>query len=64
MNYGQKIAELRKGAQMTQTELGEQLNVTSQAVSKWENAISMPDISLLPRIATYFGVSIDDLLGF
>lgn len=49
MNYGQKIAELRKKADMTQAELGESLNVTSQAVSKWENGLSEPDLGTINK---------------
>ena len=63
MNYGQKIAELRKGAQMTQTELGEQLNVTSQAVSKWENGLSEPDLETINKICSLFNVSANEFFG-
>lgn len=58
-----KITELRKSAGLTQDALAEKLGVTFQAVSKWENALSCPDISLLPRIAEIFDVSIDTLFG-
>ncbi len=60
-NIGTKIAELRKSRGMKQDELAEMLGVTPQAVSKWENGASMPDIALLPKIAEIFGVTIDDL---
>lgn len=63
MNYGQKIAELRKRAQMTQTELGEQLNVTSQAVSKWENGLSEPDLETINKICSLFNVSANEFFG-
>lgn len=62
-NIGVKIAELRRAHNMKQDELAEMLDVTPQAVSKWENGASMPDISLLPKIAKIFGVTIDDLFG-
>lgn len=62
-NIGAKIAELRREHNMKQDELAEMLDVTPQAVSKWENGASMPDISLLPKIAQIFGVTIDDLFG-
>ena len=62
-NIGAKIAELRREHNMKQDELAEMLGVTPQAVSKWENGASMPDISLLPKIAQIFGVTIDDLFG-
>ena len=60
MELGKKIRQLRQKAQYTQEQLGEKLGVGAQAVSKWENAVGMPDISLLPALAEVFGVSIDD----
>lgn len=62
-SIGRRIAALRKGAGMTQEQLAERLGVSPQAVSKWENDISCPDISMLPAIAEVFGVSADALLG-
>ena len=59
---GNKIAELRKLKQMTQEDLAAQFNVSSQAVSKWENDLSIPDVTLLIQIADFFEVSLDDLL--
>ena len=61
MEIGQKIKQLRFKAGLTQEQLAERLNLSAQSVSKWENALSMPDISLLPEIAEVFGVSIDEL---
>ncbi|MCM1388439.1 MAG: methyltransferase domain-containing protein [Bacillus sp. (in: Bacteria)] len=58
-----RISDLRKKKQMKQNELANQLGVSVQTVSKWENDISMPDISLLPDIAAAFQVSVDELLG-
>ena len=58
-----KIAELRRSSGLTQDALAEKLGVTYQAVSKWENAISCPDIALIPAISDIFGVSIDALFG-
>ena len=58
-----KIAELRRASGLTQDALAEKLGVTYQAVSKWENAISCPDIALIPAISDIFGVSIDSLFG-
>ncbi len=58
-----KIAELRRASGMTQDALAEKLGVTYQAVSKWENGISCPDITLIPAIADIFDVSIDALFG-
>ena len=58
-----KIAELRKLKGTTQSELAEYLDVSFQSVSKWENGVSLPDILHLPRIAEYFSVSVDYILG-
>ena len=59
---GKRIAALRKEKGMTQEELAEKLGVSPQAISKWENEQSCPDISLLPRLAAIFGVTTDLLL--
>ena len=56
MKYGKKIATLRKSKNMTQEELGKVLNVTYQAVSKWERDESLPDFEMMSRIAKYFNV--------
>jgi transcriptional regulator with XRE-family HTH domain len=58
-----KIAELRKNKGIGQQELAEVLGVSFQSVSKWETGATMPDITLLPSIAEYFNVSVDELLG-
>ena len=63
MNLGNNISEKRKEKGMTQEELAANLGVSPQAVSKWENNLSCPDISLLPAIAKIFGMSVDELLG-
>ena len=56
MEYGKKIAHLRKSKNMTQEELGKVLNVTYQAVSKWERDESLPDFEMMSRIAKFFNV--------
>lgn len=61
MELGNKIKRLRYKTGITQEQLAEKLGVSPQSVSKWENAVSMPDITLLPGIAESFGVSIDEL---
>ena len=61
--FGDRIFELRRGRDMTQEALAEQLGVTAQAVSKWERDESMPDVALLPKIAEVFDVTIDSLFG-
>lgn len=60
---GKRIMGCRKGLGLTQDQLAERLGVSAQAVSKWENDQSCPDITTLPRLAEIFGVSIDELLG-
>jgi len=60
---GQIIRRLRKERNFTQEELAEQLNITAQAVSKWENETGMPDISQVVPLAAVFGVSTDTLFG-
>lgn len=62
MNIGKTIASLRKANNMTQSEVADVLGVTYQAVSKWERDESLPDITMLPRIADLFHISIDQLL--
>ena len=59
---GSRIAGARKAKGMTQEELANILGVSSQAVSKWENDASCPDISLLPRLAKELGLTTDELL--
>ena len=63
-----KLAEnlqfLRKEKGITQEELAETFGVTSQSISKWELGINCPDITMLPKIADYYRVSIDELLGY
>jgi transcriptional regulator with XRE-family HTH domain len=60
---GKRIAAHRKRIGLTQETLAEQLNVTAQAVSKWENDQSCPDITTLPKLCEIFGISTDELLG-
>ncbi len=64
ITINEQIAALRKARGVSQTELGLALGVSSQAVSKWEKGISCPDIMLLPSIAAYFEVTVDELLGY
>lgn len=61
MHLGKKIRKLRFRAGLTQEQLAEKMGVSPQAVSKWENAVAMPDITALPLLAEIFGVTIDDL---
>ena len=61
MELGKKIRQLRFKAGLTQEQLAEKLGIGAQSVSKWENAVAMPDITTLPLLAEIFGVTIDDL---
>ena len=63
MSIGENIAKYRKAKGLTQEELGAKLGVTNQAVSKWESEVSMPDVMLLPGIATALNITLDDLYG-
>ncbi len=63
MDLGNRIAELRKEKNMTQEQLAVQLNVSNQAVSKWEASQCCPDVTLLPQLADIFGVTLDYLFG-
>lgn len=60
---GKRIAQLRKEKGYTQEQLAELVGVSAQAVSKWENDVSCPDISILPQLSTVLGVTTDELLG-
>ena len=62
-SIGNIIAKLRKEKGVTQEELAKYLNITFQSVSKWETEAATPDTMLLPQIAIFFGVSIDDLFS-
>ena len=61
MEIGNKIKQLRFKAGMTQEQLAGRLGISAQSVSKWENAVTMPDIALLPALAGELGVTIDEL---
>lgn len=60
-NLAHNIRNLRETQDVTQEQLATALSISFQAVSKWENAVTVPDTMMLPKIAQYFGVSIDDL---
>lgn len=64
MLIGNKIRLLRKSKNVTQAQLAEALSVSAQSVSKWENHLSTPDISVLPAIARYFGITMDELFNY
>ena len=62
ISLGNNIKYARKKLGLTQEELATQIGVTPQAVSKWENDLSCPDISSLPNLAEVLGVSVEDLM--
>lgn len=64
LSIGNKIKALRKQRGITQEQLAESIGISFQAVSKWENGIALPDITLAPALARYFGVSMDELFDF
>ena len=63
MNFGETVKKLRRQKDMTQEQLAEYLNISTQAVSRWETNASLPDITLIPMIANIFDVTSDMLLG-
>ena len=64
MNLGNKIRELRRANNLTQEQLAASLNISAQAVSKWEMGASYPDMTMIPTLAVLFEVSLDELFDF
>ena len=64
VNLGGKIRQLRKRQGISQEVLAQAMGVSFQAVSKWENCVAMPDVTMIPAIASFFGVSTDELFDF
>lgn len=64
INIAENIGRLRREKKVTQEQLADFIGVTKASVSKWENGQSMPDIIILPRLAAFFDVTVDDLLGY
>lgn len=64
MEIGNKLRELRKNKRITQEQMAKRLKISFQAVSKWENNIAFPDISMIPTLADFFEVSIDELFDY
>lgn len=64
INLGEKIKSLRKQKNISQEVFANYLGVSFQAVSKWENGNTMPDVVMIPAIASFFGVSTDELFDF
>ncbi len=64
MNIGNKIRELRRANNLTQEQFASALNISPQAISKWEMGASYPDMTMIPTIAAFFKVSLDELFDF
>ena len=64
MNLGNKIRELRRAHNLTQEQLATALNISAQAISKWEMGASYPDMTMIPTLAAFFKVSLDELFDF
>ena len=64
MNLGNKIRELRRARNLTQEQLAASLNISAQAVSKWEMGASYPDMAMIPTLASLFKVTLDELFDF
>ena len=61
IRIGEKIKSLRKAKNISQEVLAKYLGISFQAVSKWEKGDTMPDVAMIPAIASFFGVSTDEL---
>ena len=59
----EKLKQFRKSRDLTQEQIADIFHVSPQAVSRWETGVSFPDIEMLPSIAEFFKVTVDDLLG-
>lgn len=64
IKLGERLRELRHRDGRTQEDLAQALDVTPQAVSRWEKSLCYPDMELIPAIANYFGITIDELFGY
>jgi len=62
-DLGNLISKLRKGANLTQQELADKLNITDKAVSSWERGATSPDKDIIPRLAEIFRITSDELLN-
>lgn len=61
-NFATNLVKLRKSRNMNQTQLGDAINYSFKNISKWENEETIPDVEVLASIATFFNVTIDDLI--
>lgn len=63
LKLGENLKKFRTKHELTQEQLADVLGVSAQAVSRWENGTTYPDITLLPTIASYFEITLDELMG-
>ncbi len=63
IKFGENLKRLRIKNELTQEQLAEAFGISPQAVSRWENSTTYPDITWLPTIANFFEITIDDLMG-
>ncbi|MBQ8842273.1 MAG: helix-turn-helix transcriptional regulator, partial [Ruminiclostridium sp.] len=63
LKLGENLKKYRTKHELTQEQLANVLGVSAQAVSRWENGTTYPDITLLPTIASYFEITLDELMG-
>ena len=64
LNIGRNLIQYRRKRGITQEELAEHMGVSKASVSKWDTATTYPDITLLPRQASYFHITVDELMGY
>ena len=64
MKTGEVISKRRRELGLTQNQLAKMLNISFQAISKWENGIAYPDIAMLPKLAAVLNTTVDALLGY
>ncbi|MBR0473396.1 MAG: helix-turn-helix transcriptional regulator [Erysipelotrichaceae bacterium] len=62
-SFGTRLANLRREHNLTQNDIADRLNISAQAVSKWENDLTSPDIDTLLKLADIFDITVDELLG-
>ena len=64
LQFADNLTRLRREKKVTQEELADFIGVTKASVSKWETRQSLPDILILPQLASFFNVTVDELLGY
>ena len=62
-SFGTRLANFRRERNLTQNEIADRLNISAQAVSKWENDLTSPDIETLIKLSEIFNISVDELVG-